>query len=101
LTYIDKGRLSIKKSTEVLLEASREAGLEVSTEETKYMFVSRRQNHNLLIANEAFENVARYKHMGTRVKKSKLHSRRNYEQLKFRKCFPTFSSESFVFASPL
>jgi hypothetical protein len=43
-----------KTNTESLLEASKEAGLEVNAEKTKYMVVSRhqnvRQNHNLLIA---------------------------------------------------
>jgi len=32
---------AIKKNTEALLEASRDAGLEVNTEKTKYMVVSR------------------------------------------------------------
>jgi len=47
---------------EALLETSREIGLEVNTEKTKYMVVSRHQNvgqnHNLLTDNGSFENVA-------------------------------------------
>jgi len=35
---------TIKKNTEALLEASREVGLEVNTEKTKYMFMSHHQN---------------------------------------------------------
>jgi hypothetical protein len=35
---------TIRKSTEVLLETSRAVGLEVNTEKTKYMFISRYQN---------------------------------------------------------
>jgi hypothetical protein len=31
----------IKKNTEALLDASKEVGLEVNTEKTKYMFMSR------------------------------------------------------------
>jgi hypothetical protein len=46
---------TIKKNIEALLQACKEVGLEVNTEKTKYMVVSRhqsvRQNHNILIAN--------------------------------------------------
>jgi len=35
---------TIKKNTEALSEASREVGLEVNTEKTKYMVMSQRQN---------------------------------------------------------
>jgi hypothetical protein len=50
---------TIKKSTETLIGASKEVGLEVNAEKTKYMLLSRhknaRQNHNMKIANRAFE----------------------------------------------
>jgi len=60
------------KNTEALLEASREVGLEVNTEKTKYMVVSGHQNaghiHNILIVNKLFENVEKCKYVGTTVK---------------------------------
>jgi hypothetical protein len=45
--------IAIKKNMETLIEASKEVGLEVNTEETKYMLLSRHQNagqnHNMKI----------------------------------------------------
>jgi hypothetical protein len=51
-----------------VLEASREVGLEVNVEKTKYMFMSYHQNvehsHNLLIANKSFEKLTNLKYLG-------------------------------------
>jgi hypothetical protein len=41
-------------------------GLETNAEETKYMIMSRHpnsgQNHNIMMANESFEKVAKFKY---------------------------------------
>jgi hypothetical protein len=54
---------TIKENTETLLEASRDIGLEMTAEKTKYM-MSRHpisgQNQNIRMVNESFENVAKF-----------------------------------------
>jgi hypothetical protein len=56
---------NIKENTDTLLEASRDIGLEINAEKTKYMIMSHYpnsgQNQNIRIANESFENVAKFK----------------------------------------
>jgi hypothetical protein len=56
----------INKNTETLVGASKEVGLEVNAEKTKYMLMSRHQNseqnHNIKITNRSSENVAQLKY---------------------------------------
>jgi hypothetical protein len=78
---------TIKKNTEALLDASKEVGLEVNPEKTKYMLMSSSQNtgqkYSITVMNRSSEDVAKFKYQGTTVtNKNCLHeeikSRLNY-----------------------
>jgi hypothetical protein len=60
---------TIKENSETFLEASRDVGPEINAEKTKYIIMSRHpnsgQNQNIRIANESFQNVAKFKYLGT------------------------------------
>jgi late competence protein required for DNA uptake (superfamily II DNA/RNA helicase) len=62
---------AIKKNTETLIDASKEVGLEINVEKTKYMLLSRHQNvgrnRDIRIANRSFGNVSQFKYLGTTV----------------------------------
>jgi hypothetical protein len=69
VNLLDDSTNTIKENTETLLEASRDTGLEINVEKTKYMIMSRHpnsgQNQNIRIACESFENMAKFKYWGT------------------------------------
>jgi hypothetical protein len=59
---------AINKYTQTLIDASKEVGLEVNVEKTKYMLVSQDQNAGqnweIKIGNRSFENVSQFKYLG-------------------------------------
>jgi hypothetical protein len=67
---------TINKNTEILIDASKEVGLEVNTEKTKYILLSRHRseewNQDIKIANRCFENMAQFIYLGTTVTNQNL-----------------------------
>jgi hypothetical protein len=63
--------VTLKKDTVTVFDASKEVGLEVNVEKTKYMLVSRDQNagqnREIKLGNRSFENVSQFKYLGTTV----------------------------------
>jgi len=62
---------TVKDSTETLIVASKETGLEVNADKTKYVVTSRDQNagriHNMKSDNSSFERVGELKYLGTNL----------------------------------
>ena len=60
---------ALKENAEALAVASKEIGLEVNDDKTKYVVMSQDQNagrsHNIKIDNISFESVEEFKYMGT------------------------------------
>jgi hypothetical protein len=72
---------TIKKNMETLIDASKEVGLEVNKEKTKYMLLSCHQNagqsYNIKIANRCFENVSKFIYLGTTITNQNLIQEQN------------------------
>jgi hypothetical protein len=63
---------TIKKNAEAVLDASKEISLEVNSEKTKYMFMSRHQtagqSNYIRVANKSFEKVTKFKYLGATLR---------------------------------
>jgi hypothetical protein len=64
------GRMhAIRKNKEALVVSSKQTGIEVNAEKTKYMIMSRDkypgQNHNIKIQNKTFERVEEFIYLET------------------------------------
>ena len=86
LVYADDGNIlggsvyTVKKITEALVVASKESGLEINANKSKYIVMSRDQNarrsHNIKIDNSSFERVEEFIYLG-KTSQSKFYSGRN------------------------
>jgi hypothetical protein len=69
---------TIQRNTKALLDASKEVGMEVNPEKTKYMLMSRcqkaEQRQSIKIGNRSLESVVKFKYLGTTLNRSKLYS---------------------------
>jgi len=88
---------TMKKNAETLVVASKETGLEVNPDKTKYMVMSRVQNagrsHYIKTDNSSFERVEDFKYLGTTL----TNQNSIQEETEVRECLLSFSAESFVF----
>ena len=69
LIYWEEAYVLLKENAEALVAATREIGLEVSSEKTKYMVMCRDQNagriHSVRMDNSTFKRVEEFKCLGT------------------------------------
>jgi hypothetical protein len=67
---------TIKKKSETLIDGSKEVGLEVNAEESKYMLLSHHQNagqnHDIKSAETSFENMAQLKYLVSKLTNQNL-----------------------------
>ena len=68
----------VGENAEALVVATKEIGLEVNADKTKYMIMSRDQNagrsHSMKIDNSSIERVEEFKYLGTTFVRSFIHS---------------------------
>ena len=62
---------TIRENTEIFIKASKDIGLEVNSDKTKYMITSCQQitvqNQNIVIENLSFEKAEKFKYLGVTV----------------------------------
>jgi hypothetical protein len=91
---------TIQKNTEALSYASKEVDVEVNAEKTEYILRSRKkagQNHSIKIANRSFEDVAKFKYLGTTLTDHDCMNEEIKSTTKFGEWLLPFGPESFVF----
>jgi len=88
-----------EENAEALAVASKEIGLEVNADETKYMVMSRDENagqsHSMNTDNRSFERMEEFKSLGINL----TYQNSIQEEIKSRlksECFLSFGAESYV-----
>ena len=79
-TCYEKVYKPLGKNIEIFIKASKDIGLEVNSDKTKYMITSRQQNtvqtQNTVIENLPFETVEKFKYLGVMITNTKnIHER--------------------------
>ena len=73
-----------RKNAEIFIKASKDIGLEVNSEKTKYVMTSRHQNviqnQNIVIGNLSLGNVDKFRYLGVTV----TNTNDNHEEIKRR-----------------
>jgi hypothetical protein len=71
VNLLDDNIDTVNKSTETLIDAIKEVGLEVNADKMKYMLLSHQQNEgqnrNIKICDRSFENMAHLKYLETTI----------------------------------
>ncbi|KAJ4445564.1 hypothetical protein ANN_12244 [Periplaneta americana] len=71
LNMLGENPQTIRENMGILLEASKEIGLKINPEKTKYMITSRDENivrnGNIKIVNLSFEEVEKFKYLGATI----------------------------------
>ena len=77
VNMLGKNLQTVRKNTEIFIKASKDIGLEINSEKTKYMITSRYQNvgliqnQNIVFGNLSFENVEKVQISRSNSKKYK------------------------------
>ena len=68
---LEENLQTVRENTEILIKTSKDIGLEVNSDKTKYMITSRQQNmvqnQNIVLENLSFEKVEKFKYLGVTV----------------------------------
>ena len=93
--------LTIKENTETLVGVSKEIGLEVSADKTKYIVMSRdtdvERSHSVISDNSTFESVEQFRCLAATLTDQNIIQEEIKEQIELRKCLLSFGAEYFVF----
>ena len=92
---------TVKENAETLVGATKEIGLVVNADKTKYMIISRDQNagrsYSIKIDNSSIKRVGELKYLGIRLTNQNSIQEEIKIRLKLRECLLLFGAESFIF----